>query len=133
MVCPDTDTLAAVAGDEAEAKRNPEAAQSRSQSLPQLSGNANPLAALIVEHLWLTCKCKRFLSRESLPPTGRQGGIPLRLFDGAYSPGTYYIGICVWFCHLLMQIFITLRAFFFGIFVDNSAGFRGVGGYPTPL
>lgn len=66
-----------------------------------------------------------------------RAGIPPRLFDGAYSPGTYYIGSCVWFCHLLMQIFVTLCAFFltshsfhgFLLITLTDLGTR----YPTPL
>lgn len=53
---PDTDTLE---------DPNPEASTLSSSTL-SLPGNANPLAALIVEHLRTTCKCRRFLEQGSL-------------------------------------------------------------------
>lgn len=53
---PDTDTLE---------DPSPEASTLSSSTL-SLPGNSNPLAALIVEHLRTTCKCRRFLEQGSL-------------------------------------------------------------------
>lgn len=60
-LAPDTDTLE---------DPNPEATTLSSLPAPHtvtVPGNANPLAALIVEHLRTTCKCRRFLEQGSLP------------------------------------------------------------------
>lgn len=114
------------------------------------------LPALIVKHLCLTCKCKRFGCLS--PSLTHSHSLPLSLsLTHTHSLSvfrTVVVGLMehtrlalitlassVWFCHLLMQIFVTLLPSFrrgFQWVRDVDMGGRGVGRgasgiYETPL